>query len=105
MDAAWSYVVPLAESPRTEKALRLAAIEAASNIRPQEALDLLYELSASEDEDIVAAASEALAMAEGLAEIDEEEDDDEEDYGELGDLFEDEDEDEDDYEEEADDPK
>jgi hypothetical protein len=44
----------------------LAAIDAAANIRPLEAGPLLLDLTDSDDEDIVEAAHEALAMAAAL---------------------------------------
>jgi len=47
----------------TEKALRLAAIDAVASIRPQEAVEILDDLADSDDEDIVAAVDEAMALA------------------------------------------
>jgi hypothetical protein len=77
VDAAWSHVAGLATSESADKWLRLAAIEAVAWIRPQEAAEILIELTQSEDEDIVDAAYEAMAMSE--AGLDEYEDDDDED--------------------------
>ena len=71
--AAWPHVAALVTSGETEKSLLLAAIDAVASIRPQEALEILDALADSDDEDIVAAVHEALAMAEGLS--GEEEDD------------------------------
>ena len=65
VDAAWPHVAALVTSRETEKPLLLAAIDAAASIRPQEALELLDDLADSDDEDIVAAVHEAMAMAEG----------------------------------------
>jgi hypothetical protein len=60
-----------------DKVLLLAAIEAVACIRPREAGMVLVDLTEDEDEDIVEAAHEAMAMAEGpLAIEDLEEDDD-----------------------------
>jgi len=56
------------------KALLLAAIEAAPSVDPARAPELLGELLDSEDEEIVEAVHEALAMAKGLSETEGEED-------------------------------
>ncbi len=99
VDAAWAHVAALVTSDRTDKHMRLAAIDAAAGIRPLEAQDILVDLTGSDDEDIAEAAFEALAMAEGLSEHedrDEEDDDDEDDDN-------DDDEDDDDEEEEEED--
>ena len=56
----WSALVA---APDTDKALLLAAIEAAAAIRPQEAQPLLAELSDSDDTDISDAADNAIMMA------------------------------------------
>ena len=63
VDAAWSHIASLAASELTNKTLRLAAIEAVANIRPQEAAGILNDLSLSDDEDIVDAAYEGMAMS------------------------------------------
>lgn len=63
VDQAWQHIAALAESPDTEKMLRLAAIEALGTIRPAASGDILFELLSDEDEDVVDAASEAVAMA------------------------------------------
>ncbi len=77
LDAAWSHISRLLRAPETDKPLLLAAIDAVANIRPQEAGVILADLTDSDDEDIVAAANEAMAMAEGPSgdEFDEEDDD------------------------------
>ena len=84
VDAAWSHVSRLLTARETEKSLLLAAIDAVANIRPQEAGGILVDLTDSDDEDIVEAAyeamamaDEAMAMAEGPSgdEFDEEDDD------------------------------
>jgi len=62
VDAAWSHIAGLATSELTEKSLRLAAIEAVANIRPQEAADILSELALSDDDDIIEMVYEAMAM-------------------------------------------
>lgn len=66
--AAWPEVVNLCTDADTDKQLKLAAIDAIACIRPQEALEILSELTEDEDEDIVAAAYDALAIAEGQLE-------------------------------------
>jgi hypothetical protein len=79
VDAAWPRVAALVTSGETDKPLLLAAIDAAASIRPHEAAEILHQLADSEDEDIVAAVHEAMAMAErpsGEDEDDEFDDDD-----------------------------
>ncbi len=56
----------------------MAAIEAVASIRPQEAAQILIDLTQSEDQDIAEAASESIAMTEVFLDI---EDDD------IGDEF------------------
>ena len=63
VDAAWSHIASLATSELTDKWLRLAAIEGVGNIRPQEAAEILNDLTLSDDEDIVEMAYEAMAMS------------------------------------------
>lgn len=74
LDKAWPHVSALL-SADTDKDLLLAAIEAASSIRPKEAISLLYDLSDFvEDEEVQEAIDEALTMARGqLGEFDEDE--------------------------------
>lgn len=74
VDAAWSHIAALVASDHVEKPLRLAAIDAAASIRPHEARVVLGDLMDSDDEDIVDATYEALEMAEGSTELDEDED-------------------------------
>ncbi len=76
---AWPHIAALVRSDETEKELRIAAIGALAGIRPEESVEILNELIDSEDEDIVEAVFEALAMAGGLTEFegDEFEDDEE----------------------------
>jgi hypothetical protein len=81
VDAAWPHIVALVSSKKTDKDLLLAAIEAVAIIRPEDASDVLVDLADSDDEDIVDAVNEALAMAEPWD--DEDEDDDEDDDGDL----------------------
>ena len=64
VDAGWPHIAALATSGETEKSLRLAAIEAAAYIRPEEAAAILGELMNSDDEDIADAAYEAMVMVE-----------------------------------------
>ena len=88
LDEAWSHVFPLARNAKTDKDLRIAAIGAIAEIRPQEARGLLWELTDSDDEEIAEAADDALSLMPS-GDFDEDDDDEEED---------DEDEDEDDEE-------
>lgn len=71
LNAAWPHISALITSRHTDKDTLLAAIEAAAFIRPHEASDLLGPLLEDEDEDIVDAVHEALAMAGGLEDEDE----------------------------------
>lgn len=74
VDEAWPHVFDLLIAEDTEKELRLAAIDAAASIRPVEATEILNQLTASDDDDIVDAAYEALAMAGIIAELENEDD-------------------------------
>ena len=73
--AAWPHIAALVTSHETEKTLRLAAIDAVASIHPNEAGMILHDLTDSDDEDIVEAVYEAMAVAEGP--YDDELDDDE----------------------------
>jgi len=75
---AWPHIAALVRSDETEKELRIAAIGALAGIRPEESVEVLNELIDSEDEDIVEAVFEALAMAGGLTEFEGEEFEDDE---------------------------
>ena len=74
VDAAWSHIATLITTAGTDKYLLLAAIEAVASIRPQEAAEILIDLTESEDEDIAEAASEAIAMTEAFFDDDDEDD-------------------------------
>lgn len=76
LDAAWSHISGLFAKADTDKLLLLAAIEAVASIRPKEAADILLGLIESSDQDVVDAAYEAMAMAEGLAALAQDLDDD-----------------------------
>jgi hypothetical protein len=76
VDAAWPHVAALVTSGRTDKHLMPAAIDAVASIRPREARDILSDFTDSDDEDVVEAVYEALAIAEGLAAGDDDEEDD-----------------------------
>ena len=82
LDAAWPHVSRLVSEQVTDKPLLLASIDAVASIRPQEAGVILVDLTDSDDEDIVEAAYEAMAMAEGPSndEFDDEDDDDDDGY-------------------------
>jgi len=62
---AWKHVAALITSDGTAKPLLLAAIEAATYIRPRQAPDILGDLADSDDEEISDAALEAMALSEG----------------------------------------
>ena len=63
MLSAWDHVSALVKSKDVEKEILMAAMESAALIRPEEAEGLLAPLLESDDEEIVAAAEEALALA------------------------------------------
>jgi hypothetical protein len=75
LDAAWDHIVGLVHVSATPKPLLLAAIGAVAEIRPQEAREILNDLTESDDEEIAEAAEEAILMAF----TDEDSDEDEED--------------------------
>ena len=72
--AAWPHIAALVTSKRSNTPLLLAAIDAVASIRPQEAPAILAHLTDSDDEDIVEAAYEAMAMAEERSVEDDEDD-------------------------------
>jgi hypothetical protein len=67
IDAAWPSISKLVRSQQTDKPLLLAAIDAVANIRQKEAGVILGDLTDSDDEDIVAAAHEAMDMAKAMS--------------------------------------
>lgn len=83
VDAAWPHIADLARSEGTEKDLRIAAIGALGGIRPEASSAILNGLIDSQDEDIVAAVFEALAMSGGLAEFEGDDFEDEHDQEDL----------------------
>ena len=83
VDAAWPHITALITSEKTDKDLLLAAIDAVAMIRPQEASEILVDLTDSDDEEIVEAAYEAMAMAEPWEDEDDEDEDDEDEDDKL----------------------
>ena len=77
VDAAWPHIRALVDGDATDKPLLLAAIDAVVNIRPQAAAEVLGDFINDDDQEVVDAVYEALAMAEALNEIDDEDEDDE----------------------------
>jgi hypothetical protein len=75
LEAAWPHIIALLNDAGTPKPLLLAAIDAASSIRPQEAGEILIDLAASDDEEIAEAADEAIAMSEPMSDEEDDEDD------------------------------
>ncbi len=74
LEKAWPKISGLAKSNATEKSLRLAAIEALGNLRPQDSQPILEELTKEQDQEILDAAFESLGMAESsLGLLDDEE--------------------------------
>lgn len=88
LEEAWPHVSPLVLGEDVEKPLRLAAIEVAAAIRPEEAMDLFHklerqlELQDDADGDIRETLDEAMALCTPIEELDE--------LDELGDEDEDE---------------
>lgn len=78
LDKAWPHIVELVTSKRTDKHLMLAAIDATASIRPHEAAEILGDLADSDDEDIVVAVHEAMAMVEAALDEDGQVDEDDE---------------------------
>jgi hypothetical protein len=78
VDAAWPHIAALVTSGETDRALRLAAIEATASIRPREAATVLRDLIDSDDDEVVEAAHEALAMIEPSLAGDHDDDEDDE---------------------------
>jgi hypothetical protein len=70
LDAAWSHVVGLIKDAHTPRPLLLAAIGAAGSIRPAEARETLADLAGSDDEEIAAAALDAISMTEAAPDED-----------------------------------
>jgi hypothetical protein len=75
VEAAWPHIATLITSRGTPKDLLLAAIEAVPSICPPQAGEVLDGLIDSDDEDIAEAVQEALAMAEGHSDDDENDED------------------------------
>ena len=73
---AWPYVKEIITKEDMDKPLLIAAIDAAIHINPYESVDILSELSYSDDEEIAEAADEALSMAGMYADDPDEYDDD-----------------------------
>lgn len=67
LDAAWAHINGIVTGAGTDKILLLVAIEALASIRPDQAGTTLVELTLHDDEEIVDAAQEAMAMAETMA--------------------------------------
>lgn len=76
VDGAWSRIAALVVAEDTVKPLLLAAITGVAGIRPEEAENLLADLTDSDDEDIAEAAYEAMAMAKGPSEFESDDEDD-----------------------------
>ena len=75
LDGAWPHIVSIVTGREADKALLLAAIEATVSIRPQETAEVLSGLLYEDDEDIIEAVHEAMAMAEAMDELDDTDDD------------------------------
>jgi len=77
IDAAWPHISALVTGKETDKPLLLAAIEAVAGIRPEEAPEVLGDLTDSDDEEIIEAVFDVLAMAGEPIEDEDEESGDE----------------------------
>jgi hypothetical protein len=75
LDAAWGHIVALVRDPSIAKPLRLAAIEAVASIHPQEAPEILIDLTDSNDREIAEAAEEAIALVTESPDGDDDEED------------------------------
>jgi hypothetical protein len=84
--AAWSHVVALVTSPKTDRPILLAAIEAVASIRPKEADAALGALVDSSDREINRAVFEALVLRGDPWDEDADDDDDEEE-ADIDSLF------------------
>jgi hypothetical protein len=82
VEGAFPHVLGLIRNKKTDKDLLIAAIQAVGAIRPKEARELLEDLTDSNDDDIAAAADEAISMAE--MDLDEDMDLDEEEEEQRG---------------------
>ncbi len=67
LDAAWPRLTALLASQETDKDVLFAAIEAVTDIRPQEAGVVLVDLADSEDEEIAEAATDAMVLVDDLS--------------------------------------
>jgi hypothetical protein len=76
LDEAWPEIESVLTGRESDKALLLAAIDASVCIRPEEAAQILSELTYDEDEDIAEAAQEAIAMSGVMIDDDFDDDDD-----------------------------
>jgi len=75
LDDAWPRLTALLASEETDRDVLFAAIEAVTDIRPQEAGVVLVDLADSEDDEIAEAATDAMLLAEdysGESDLDEE---------------------------------
>jgi hypothetical protein len=72
--SAWPQIAAIVASEETEKDMLLAGIEAAALIRPEEAAEFLGKFLDSDDEDILDAVHEALAMTGSLWDWDDDDD-------------------------------
>jgi hypothetical protein len=81
IEACWPHIVSLITAEGTTKPLLLAAIGAVAYIRPQDVAEVLAPLTLSEDEEVVEAVDEALLLAQGpLDDEDEDEEYEDEEY-------------------------
>jgi hypothetical protein len=76
---AWPHVSAIVTGGTADKDLLLAAIAAVAYIRPAEACEILSPLEGSDDEEIAAAASDAVAEALAQVQVDDDEDDEDQD--------------------------
>ncbi len=67
LDDAWPRLTALLDSDETDRDVLFAAIEAVTEIRPQEAGVVLVDLADSRDEEIAEAATEAMMLVEDIS--------------------------------------
>jgi hypothetical protein len=82
--AAWTEIVEILDGGEDDSELLMAAIRASATINPSEAPVFIEEYLRSEDDEIVETAQEAMGMARGLLDIEDEEEWDDEDDDEDG---------------------
>lgn len=74
VEGAWPHITDILDGGEADRDLLLAAIKAAATIRPNEASLFIGDYLDSDDDEIVDTAHEAIGMAEGLLDAEDDED-------------------------------